>query len=74
MGLQLSPDDIATELEIIHREESIERKRTAERVLAPIGRCYACQKAFDDERRFCDAECRDDYEFFKSADRRNNGH
>jgi len=45
-------------------------KRSAE-LLSSIGRCYYCSEPLHGGLRFCDAGCRDDYEFELAAKHRN---
>lgn len=36
--------------------------RRPEPALEPTGWCYNCVDPLDDDRLFCDSDCRDDYE------------
>ena len=57
--------DQATEREEKERELAIAIQRRQTAVLPDIGRCYYCGEATVAGRRFCEAECRDGYEFEK---------
>lgn len=35
------------------------------RSLLPVGRCYNCDESVDHNRLFCDADCREDYDYRK---------
>lgn len=56
-------DDIATQVEERDREQALEaQRRRAELPGLPPGECANCGAMWKDERHFCDAECREDYE------------
>ena len=59
--------DKASDYEEIEREACISSARVAARraQLPAIGQCYNCGEATEGNTRFCDAECRDRYEFEK---------
>ena len=57
--------DQATEREERDREAAIAAQRSRTAVLPDIGHCYFCGEKHSDGRRFCDADCRDGYEFEK---------
>ena len=40
---------------------------------AAVGRCHACGHPLEQGRAFCDAECREDWEYVEAAKRRNGG-
>lgn len=54
--------DRAAEYEAHYIEEAIRRSRQPD--LPDRGHCHYCGKKWRDGRRFCDAECRDEYEIF----------
>lgn len=64
--------DQASEREDKDREEAIRVARRKATVLPDIGACYFCDSPTADGRRFCDADCRDGYEF-EQRQRRNQG-
>lgn len=53
--------DQASEAETCHREECIARARVYQ-PLPDIGECYNCSEPLPVGMRFCDADCRKDYE------------
>jgi len=63
-------DDIdrAQEVEDRHRAAAISARRT---VLAPTGECHNCAASVPPGVNFCDADCRDDYDRYQNACRRN---
>lgn len=56
--------DQATFLEEIHREKAVEAFQAALRrdQTMPRGECRHCGAKIAPEARFCDADCRDDFE------------
>ena len=48
--------------EDIIREQAIAAVRRRSKELAPIGFCYYCSEQVPAGSRFCDADCRDEYE------------
>lgn len=54
--------DQAQEREDREREAAIAAQRKRHAVLPDIGECYFCRTPTAAGRRFCDAECRDDYD------------
>lgn len=55
--------DQATEREEKDRESAIAAQRRKAAVLPYIGCCYFCRESLPEPKRFCDADCRDGYEF-----------
>ena len=55
--------DQATEREEKDRELAIALQRRKAAVLPDVGHCYYCGEATRPGQRFCDADCRDGYEF-----------
>lgn len=53
--------DQATEREETERARAIERARTAT-ALPFVGACYNCDAAVPAGHRFCDVDCRNDWE------------
>lgn len=57
------PVDRASVEEQRNLERAIEAARSREvRILAFTGRCYNCDERLGPGHRFCDADCRDDFE------------
>ena len=56
-------DIIASDLEIAFTEAAIEANRRPLRKMEATGFCYNCQTQLDSLRLFCDADCREDWEF-----------
>jgi hypothetical protein len=58
-------DDMADEADIASERAEI-RLEAARRFRYPslpdVGACHSCGEMLDDGRRFCDADCRDDWE------------
>jgi hypothetical protein len=54
--------DQATETEEYFMSLALSEHRNNRYVLASIGRCHYCDEQIAAGERFCDAECRDDYE------------
>jgi predicted nucleic acid-binding Zn ribbon protein len=54
--------DQATEMEERDRDAAIAAQRNKTAVLPDIGHCHSCEEPRSDGRRFCDADCRDDYD------------
>lgn len=52
-------DDVATELEELHRTAALSQRKPA---LSARGDCYNCQEPVSNAACFCDADCREDYE------------
>jgi hypothetical protein len=51
-----------------HLKRALARRNAT---LPAVGQCYFCAEPVDDGRRFCDAECREDYERAERARRMN---
>lgn len=64
--------DQASEREERDRDAAIDAARRKAGVLPYVGHCYFCSERLDDGKRFCDADCRDGYEF-ENAQRRRQG-
>lgn len=54
--------DQASDRETQDRELCIKMARDKHRFLPPIGKCHWCGEVVSESRRFCDSDCRDDYE------------
>lgn len=52
-------------------DQAIAAARRSAELLFSIGQCYYCSEPLHGGLRFCDADCRDDYEFELAAKRRN---
>lgn len=52
--------DMAHEREELLREAALENRKPG--AGAPNGRCFNCDEPLTDGHRFCDADCRDDWE------------
>ena len=55
--------DQASEREDKEREEAIQAVRNSNTMLPATGRCCHCEAYVGGEMRFCDADCRDAWEF-----------
>lgn len=55
-------DEIDITAERLERELAALVERQARRGPSPTGRCLWCGEPADDGRRWCDADCRDDWE------------
>lgn len=53
--------DIAAENEQLHREYALLNRRSQKAVM-PTGFCLWCSEPLPGDRRFCDSECRDDWQ------------
>ena len=53
-----------------HLKRALARRNAT---LPATGCCYSCAEPVDDGARFCDAECREDYERAERARRMNGG-
>jgi hypothetical protein len=49
---------------------AIENNKAHRAVLKPTGQCLSCREPVPDGRRFCDADCRDDFDRISEARRR----
>ena len=54
--------DRASEREDIAREVAVAAIRRRIEAMPSLGYCYYCGEALRAGKRFCDADCRDDYE------------
>lgn len=52
--------DIASDREELERSIAVQHKRPVGP--APTGRCLYCEEIVNDTQRWCDAECRDQWE------------
>jgi len=52
--------DLASDRAELAREAALTQRRPAGP--APTGRCHYCDEMVRDERRWCDAECRDQWD------------
>jgi hypothetical protein len=58
------PDELDQIQERMEQEEELRRKYTPKPIaIKSIGRCLYCNTPLDGELRFCDSDCRDDYEY-----------
>jgi len=64
-------NDLASEFEQARIQERIESRK--DNGPPPCGECHYCGEPLNDGRRFCDAECRDDWQRDMDALRRNRG-
>lgn len=55
------PNDQASDLSDEYLKEALENKR--EEGPPPIGRCYNCDSPISPRMRWCDEDCRCDWEF-----------
>ena len=62
--------DRAAELEDIYREAAVAAIRRRIEVMPSLGYCYYCGEALRAGKRFCDADCRDDYDRHEELQRR----
>lgn len=60
--------DRAQEREQIDRDLAIAAAVVSAHVLPACGECYNCQSAVSGALRFCDADCRSDWERRKNAE------
>ena len=54
--------DMATEQEMMATERYIRAALTKFSPLPPTGFCYNCDEPLPNERKFCDSDCRDDWQ------------
>lgn len=59
--------DIASVQEAAYLSAALNRRHAS---LPSVGQCYACGEPVDGKLRFCDTECRDDWEKDEAARRR----
>lgn len=53
--------------------QALQNNAAARPLLLACGQCHYCGEAVAEGLRFCDAECRDDYDKLIAARRRNGG-
>jgi len=63
--------DRANDLEFFSVEMAVKKLRTSQETSLPTGRCYYCGDTVTEGRLFCDADCRDAYEFEQRMKARN---
>lgn len=54
--------DMATERELLDTELAIRAALAKHNPLPPVGFCYNCEARLSNGNRFCDVDCRDDWE------------
>jgi hypothetical protein len=54
--------DQASDLEAYHRDAAIAYQRHGLKELPDVGICYFCHSITPPGHRFCDTDCRDDYQ------------
>lgn len=59
--------DIAAAQEEAHRMAALNRRQAT---LPSVGQCYACGEPVGGSLRFCDTDCREDWERIEAARRR----
>ena len=58
------PDELDQIQDRMEQEEELRRKYTPKPVeIKAIGRCLYCNATLEGTLRFCDSDCRDDYEY-----------
>ena len=50
------------------RERAMAEARTAADLTPPVGRCHNCDASVPPGVRFCDADCRDDWQARRNAE------
>ncbi len=60
----MDPNDIASETEQLLRDDALRARRPE--APAYTGRCFWCDAPVAAPRRWCDAECRDEWERFEA--------
>lgn len=58
--------DQAGDLTDIYLSAAISRANQTPKTLPAKGECYNCEEPLPDKERFCDHDCRDDYEYRES--------
>ncbi len=66
--------DVASVREELDRRLAISAARQNGSTLAATGFCLSCGAQLDEGARFCDKDCRDDYERVQRAAKRNGHH
>lgn len=58
------PDELDQIQERMERDEELRKKYTPKPIeIKSIGKCLYCGESLEDGQRFCDADCRDDFEY-----------
>jgi hypothetical protein len=58
------PDEFDRVQDRMEQEEELRKKYTPKPVeIKSIGKCFYCGASLEDGQRFCDADCRDDFEY-----------
>ena len=70
--MSADPFDDAAELEEAERRYRIERARH-EKIGKSIGRCFYCNAELEHGKRWCDSDCREDWEMQQEAAVRSHG-
>lgn len=65
--------DHASDREQMDRDRAIDAARTAQPAAKANGHCLWCNAALAQGQRWCDAECREDWELDQEARRRHRG-
>jgi len=65
--------DKACDREQLDRDLAIARARNSQSAAKATGRCLSCNAALEQGKRWCDAECREDWELDQQAFHRKNG-
>ena len=60
----MDPNDVASETERLLREDALQLRRPVGP--PPTGACFWCDAIVPFPRRWCDAECRDEWERFEA--------
>ena len=55
--------DLAQALEATQREQALSRQRKKYTALKDTKQCYNCQEPLNSGLRFCDSDCRDDFDY-----------
>lgn len=67
-----NPADEAAKYEEVFTQAAIERAKNANgKRLVFTGFCHNCQDPVDEPQRFCDADCRSDYDYVQKRKRAN---
>lgn len=59
--------DKVAEVETAFRDAALAEARSKGQEHAPTGECLWCAEPLDDDRRWCDADCRDDWQSYREA-------
>jgi len=60
--------DQASEIEEMQRKHALTYRKP---ILSPIGKCYYCLELVEENRIFCNSDCRDGYSLEQAAKERN---